>query len=106
MKLISTVSFFLFGNLKNLQRHSVLVFVNSTTDFLTAFYGIFLVIRYLQGLVEVNEPIITNPIILLVILGALISFFSIIVNQFTRLKKDLLIVQKQNKELINKLKEK
>ena len=54
---------------------------------------------YLLGRVSLSEPVITNPVVILVLLGGLILFFSIIINQFTQIKKDLLIVQKQNKHI-------
>jgi len=61
---------------------------------------------YALGRVSLSEPVITNPVIILVLLGFLIFFFAIIINQFTQLQKNLLIIQKQNKELQIKLKEK
>lgn len=61
---------------------------------------------YALGRVSISEPVITNPVVILVILGFLIFFFAIIINQFTQLQKNLLIIQKQNKELQIKLKEK
>lgn len=74
--------------------------------FLGFIYGLYLVSKYIRGLIETGHPVITNPIVILVILGALISFFSIIINQFTQIKKDLLIIQKQNKNIEKFLKEK
>lgn len=81
------------------------------------FLGIFLIILaliyasikivwYSLGRISLSEPVITNPVVILVLLGSLIFFFAIIINQFTQLQKNLLIVQKQNKEIQNKLKEK
>ncbi len=61
---------------------------------------------YALGRVSLSEPVITNPVVILVLLGFLIFFFAIIINQFTQLQKNLLIIQKQNKELQLKLKEK
>ena len=73
---------------------------------LALIYAGFQIGLYLTGKILSNEPVITNPVIVLVILGALIFFFAIIINQFTQLQKNLLIIQKQNKEIQNKLKEK
>lgn len=61
---------------------------------------------YALGRISISEPVITNPVVILVLLGSLIFFFAIIINQFTQLQKNLLIIQKQNKELQIKLKEK
>ena len=61
---------------------------------------------YALGRISLSEPVITNPVVILVLLGSLIFFFAIIINQFTQLQKNLLIVQKQNNELEIKLKEK
>src|SRR3989344_1586407 len=63
------------------------------------FYGLFLIYGYASGLIKSSDPVVQPVFSLLTILGALILFFSIIINQFTRLKKDFLIVQKQNKHI-------
>ena len=62
-------------------------------------YGLFLVYSYFTGVIKSSDPVVHPIFSLLVILGALILFFAIIINQFTQLKKDLLIVQKQNKHI-------
>ncbi len=69
-------------------------------------YGLFLIYGYTSGLIKTSDPVVQPLFSLLVILGALILFFAIIINQFTQLKKDLLIVQKQNRILEKMLKEK
>lgn len=69
-------------------------------------YGMYLTFSYLSGGIRASDPVVQPIFSLLAILGALILFFSIILNQFVQLKKDLLIVQKQNKEIERKLKEK
>ena len=69
-------------------------------------YGLYLIYSYLSGMIKTSDPVVHPSFSLLVILGALILFFAIIINQFTQLKKDLLIVQKQNKHIERYFKEK
>jgi glycosyltransferase involved in cell wall biosynthesis len=70
------------------------------------FYGSYLIFSYFGGGIGASDPVVQPIFSLLTIIGALTLFFSIILNQFVQLKKDLLIVQKQNKEIERKLREK
>ena len=70
------------------------------------FYGLYLIYSYTKGFIGADDPVVQPVFSLVVILGALILFFSIIINQFVQIKKELLIIQKQNKELERKLGEK
>ena len=62
-------------------------------------YALYMVYLFSFNLLNVNEPVITNPIMLTLLLGFFLFFVAIILKQFTQIKKHLLIIQKQNKHL-------
>jgi len=72
--------------------------------FVSLLYLVYQISRYVSGVINLSDPIITNPVVILIVLGVLTLFFSIILQNMTQLKRDLLIIQKQNKELYRKLK--
>ena len=74
--------------------------------FLGIIYSGFILVDFLAGNIPQNSPVITNPILLTLLLGALLFFVAVILKQFTQMKKHLLFIQKQNKALDKLLREK